>query len=80
MDGEDAQRAQIESELIAIVEKLVENSGDRKDFDANAWVTDWLAMPNPALGGRMPNAFLDTKEGKELVISLIMRMQSGAFS
>jgi len=80
MTSGDTEHAGIESELAALVEKIVRASGITTSFDAQAWVAKWLENPHPALGGRSPNAFLNTQDGKELVVSLILRIQSGAFS
>lgn len=49
-------------------------------FDALQWVEDWLAVPLPALGGRIPNEQLDTEEGREQVVNLFHRIQSGAYA
>lgn len=80
MKSGDTQQAAIESELVALVEKIVRESGSTTSFDAQAWVAHWLENPHPALGGCSPNAFLNTQDGKELVVSLILRIQSGSFS
>lgn len=80
MKSSDTDQAAIESELVALVEKIVAESGSTTGFDARAWLSQWLASPQPALGGSSPDAYLDTQDGRELVIRLIQRMQSGAYS
>jgi uncharacterized protein (DUF2384 family) len=78
-------RSQIEqhlfrSELLKRVEAMVVQSTQTHTFDANHWLSDWLKSSIPALGNRCPTEFLDTCEGRELVLALLIRMQSGAFS
>lgn len=78
-------RSQIEqhlfrSELLKLVEAMVVQSTQTHTFDANHWLSDWLKSSIPALGNRCPTEFLDTSEGRELVLALLIRMQSGAFS
>ncbi|WP_321957667.1 MbcA/ParS/Xre antitoxin family protein [Paraburkholderia bannensis] len=69
--------------LVELVRKIVAESGDqeiRREFDAGNWLRTWLARPNPALGGVRPAAFLDTREGRRVLATLITRMQSGAYA
>jgi uncharacterized protein (DUF2384 family) len=68
------------SALVALVQRVVVESGDPAGFDAAAWTARWLSRPVPALGGRCPMDYLDTQEGRALLETLIMRMQSGAYS
>mgnify|MGYP000864361981 FL=1 len=66
--------------LIGLVEKIVVESGNPENFDAARWAARWLDRPNAALGGRSPGEFVDTEDGRQIVASLISRMQSGAYS
>lgn len=66
--------------LVKQVERMVEESGEPKDFDAAQWVGAWLEHPQPALGGATPASLLDTMQGQELVSSLLARIQTGAYS
>jgi len=66
--------------LIGQVENMVRESGDAEGFDAARWVSAWLHQPLPALGGRMPAAYLDTIEGQKLVSNLLAMAQSGAYA
>jgi putative toxin-antitoxin system antitoxin component (TIGR02293 family) len=66
--------------LIGQVEVMVRESGRPDDFVAAHWVAQWLTEPSAALGGRKPRDFMDTAEGREIVSSLIARMQSGAYA
>ena len=71
------------SKLIGLVQTIVDESGDpelAKDFSAAQWLEEWLSQPNPALGGVSPSVFLDTREGQEVVSTLIAQMQSGAYA
>ena len=69
--------------LIAQVEQIMAESGDpdcTEGFDAGRWVATFLETPHPALGGVTPGSLMDTAEGRELVTSLVARMQSGAYA
>lgn len=68
------------SALAALVQRVVDESGDPVGFDALAWTTRWLHRPVPALGGACPVEYMATPEGRALVETLLMRMQSGAYS
>jgi uncharacterized protein (DUF2384 family) len=65
--------------LVAQVRTMVRESGDLTDFDSEAWVRRWLERPHPALGGRRPAEFMDTREGRNQVSDLLARQQSGAY-
>lgn len=67
-------------ELLAVVNALVADSGIAKDFDAGTWLSAWLQKKNPALGNVTPLAFLAEPGGFEVVRTLLLRMQSGAYS
>lgn len=66
--------------LVAVVQRVVHESGDPFGFDARAWTKDWIQEPVPALGGALPVDYMGTAEGRALVETLILRMQSGAYS
>ncbi|WP_266170166.1 antitoxin Xre/MbcA/ParS toxin-binding domain-containing protein [Dyella subtropica] len=68
------------AKLIAVVQRMVEESGDPVNFDAEHWVRAWLDTPLPALGNHLPISYLDSDGGLELLESLLIRTQSGAFS
>lgn len=68
------------SQLLRLVEAMMAQSPQAHTFDADQWLSDWLKSPVPALGNRCPTEFLDTSEGRELVRTLLIRMQSGSFS
>lgn len=68
------------SELASLVQRVVAESGDPVGFDAFAWTTRWLGRSVPALGGACPAEFMGTSEGRALIATLVMRMQSGAYS
>lgn len=67
-------------ELIRQVERIVTQSGSGQDFNAAQWVARWLEQPLPALGNAKPVDFINTAEGRELLASLLARIQSSALS
>lgn len=77
MDPVDARDV---SALAALVQRIVNESGDPAGFDALVWTKRWLHRPAAALGGSCPAKYMTTPEGRALVESTIMRMQSGAYS
>ncbi len=66
--------------LAAVVQRIVNESGDPVAFDARAWTTEWIQEAEPALGGARPIDFMVTAEGSALVETLVLRMQAGAYS
>ena len=66
--------------LTMLVRRMVDESGDPTGFDAQAWLDHWLMRVIPALGDRKPLDVLKEPGGLEVVRSLLMRVQSGAFS
>lgn len=76
----DSNRAQAETDLLRLVEKILQESGDAENFNASAWLKRWLAAPNPALNAATPNSYLGTTEGRILIAGLLEKMQSGAFA
>ena len=67
------------AQLVAQVQKIVQESGNPEGFDAGRWVAQFLDAPSPALGGRRPRDFMSTSEGRTVVSTLIAQMQSGAY-
>lgn len=68
------------SMVAALVQRIVDESGNSVEFDALAWTARWLDRPLPALGGIRPAQYMATPEGRTLVKTLILRMQSCAYS
>jgi len=68
------------AELVAIVQRMVNESGNPVGFDAHGWTVDWVTHPVPALGGRCPVEYMQTKDGLAVVKTLLLQMQSGAYS
>jgi len=66
--------------LVQQVQTIVAESGLPEGFDTTRWTIDWLAQPNAALGGRTPNEFIDTPEGRAVLAGLLAQMQSGAYA
>ena len=66
--------------LTMLVQRMVDECGDPTGFDAKDWLHHWLVGVVPALGDRRPLDLLKEPGGLEGVRSLLMRVQSGAFS
>jgi hypothetical protein len=73
-------RDAFKSELVLLVEQIVQESGRPNELDTSRWIEEWFHQAIPALGSRPPSDFLNSDEGRELIRSLIKRMQSGAYS
>ncbi|MFP3507100.1 MbcA/ParS/Xre antitoxin family protein [Burkholderia sp. SIMBA_062] len=65
--------------LTARDQKIVDESGNPKDFDSRAWVVDWLHSPIPALGGRRPADYLHTSDGVDLISRMLVSLQAGTY-
>ena len=65
--------------LLQVVQRMVEESGDARGFDARSWLDEWINQPNPALSGKKPVAFLSSVSGRLLVERLLLSAQSGSF-
>jgi len=66
--------------LTLIVQRMVNEAGDPSGFDARSWLDHWLMEEIPALGNRRPLDVLFESNGLEVVSSLLLRAQSGAYS
>lgn len=66
--------------LATLVQRMAEESGRAQDFDSRAWLDQWLVEFVPALENRRPLDALDEPGGLESVRSVLLRMQSGAYS
>ena len=66
--------------LTVLVQGMVAESGEKAGFDARAWLDQWLTRVVPALGSRRPVDVLNEPDGLEVVKSLLLRSQSGAYS
>lgn len=80
---DESERILAVIDLIEQVERMIEragDSGDTGDFDAAAWLADWLESANPSLGGKHPADYLDTNEGIGIVRRLLAQMESGAYA
>lgn len=72
--------AQAEADLLRLLEKIIQESGNGESFNASAWLKRWLSSPNPGLNSATPDSYMGTAEGRELVAGLLQKMQSGAFA
>lgn len=66
--------------LTVIVEKMVNEAGDPSGFDVRSWLDHLLMEEVRALGNRRPLDVLLEPNGVEMLSSLLLRAQSGAFS
>jgi len=80
MTKKQNDRLQAEAELIKLVERMVQESGNPEGFDARAWLKRWMASPIPALKGSTPANYMKTEEGRKLVVQILTMMQSGAYA
>ena len=80
LSSDESERVLGVENLIAMVQTMVEESGDPTGFDAARWVSEWLTEPLPALGGETPASYMDTFEGQKLVANLLAMSQSGAYA
>jgi len=67
-------------QLLEQLEAIVSRNTEVKTFDARSWLNQWLECPLPALGNHRPCEFLDTVDGRDLILTLLSRMESGAYS
>jgi len=75
-----SNRAQAEADLLRLVERIIQESGNAESFNASAWLKRWLSAPNAALNSATPNSYMGTTEGRSLVAGLLEKMQSGTFA
>lgn len=69
------------AELLALAQRMVDSSPceQAQGFDTERWLRQWLAHPNPALGGARPIDLLATQAGTQTVRQLLAAMESGAY-
>ncbi|MFL9875869.1 MbcA/ParS/Xre antitoxin family protein [Paraburkholderia megapolitana] len=65
--------------LVALVQRMVAESGNPIAFDAKQWLNRWLHEPVPALGGRLPVEFLHTPDGAARKTGILASMQTGTY-
>ena len=80
LNQDESERVLGLTRLVAEIERIVAESGEPEGFDAGHWLGTWLETKNAALGGRTPGSLLDAADGRDIVATLIARMQSGAYS
>lgn len=80
LSPERSERVMATRQLVDLVSRMVEESGNPEGFDAGKWLGSWLSEPHPALGGVPPGSYLDTHTGIGMVRDLLLRAQSGAYS
>lgn len=80
LSSDESERLVGLTKLIGQVEAIILESGDSTNFEPAKWFSRWIETPVQALGGRKPEEFLDTSDGREAVSSLLAQMQSGAYA
>lgn len=80
LSSDESSRVMGLSKLIGQVQVMVEESGTPEDFDAAAWVSQWLDQPLPALNGGRPGDLMDTAEGQTIVSQVLRRLRSAAYA
>jgi len=80
LNSDESERILGLCRLIGHVDEIVRESGNPAGFDASTWVAAWLLQPHPALGNKLPEEFMDTAEGRDILFTLIAQMQSGAYA
>jgi hypothetical protein len=78
-DSRRSDRAIVIAEMVAQVQRMVEESGNPQGFDAKAWFDDWLTRPLPALGGDCAGNWLDTADRRAVISTILACTQSGAY-
>jgi len=79
LEKDASERVMGLSALIGQVQALVEEQGNPQGFDAAKWFHNWAEQPVPALNGKKPLELLDTKEGQQLIASLLESIRAGAY-
>lgn len=80
LSADESERVIGLARLVGQVQAMVEESGEPENFDAAAWLSQWLRQPVAALGGERPMDLLDTMEGQGLVSRTLAQMQAGAYA
>lgn len=80
LSQEEGERVLGMARLLGQVQAMVEESGAPDDFDAKAWLSEWLRTPLPAFGGDRPIDYMDTMAGQTLVSNTLLMMQGGAYA
>ena len=80
LSPEDGERVIGIAKLVGQLKALLEESGGPREFDAPAWLSQWLRQPLASLGGIKPVDLLDTMEGQSLVSQALSQIQSGAYA
>lgn len=75
----DALFEQGVEDLIRHVDRMVRESGDPRGFDAAKWVHNWINQQVPALGFKAPASYLRTREGQELISTMLEANRAGAY-
>jgi putative toxin-antitoxin system antitoxin component (TIGR02293 family) len=80
LNQDESERVLAITRLVGQADSIVRDSGVGEGFSAAEWVASWLQRSHPALGGKRPGELMDTADGRELVMDLLARQQSGAYA
>ena len=83
LDLNDGERILQMYHLQGLVHEIVQDfimPEQRKDFDADKWLGEWLEIAQPSLNNRKPSEFLHTDVGMQIVETLLRRIAVGAFA
>lgn len=70
----EGERLLVLARMIGQVEIASRSAGEVPGLEPTQWMAQWLAAPNDELGGSCPPEFMDTGEGRELLVGLIDQM------
>lgn len=65
--------------LIGQVESMLGEQAAPNGIEAGKWFYKWAEDPIPALGGKAPVELLDTKEGQQVVATLLGAIGAGTY-
>lgn len=69
------------SHLLEEVKRMLANSTapEAEGCDPVEWLDRWMQTPQPALGGKKPQEFLDAPGGGNVVARVLGAIESGAY-
>lgn len=65
--------------IIRLVQGMVFEPDNPSDFDAAAWLGEWLYLRLPALGGRTAASYMSSGDGQKLIADLLRTTTTGAY-
>ena len=71
----DSDRTLGAARIIGHVAKIVTTAAGAEAIDVAVWTAAWLQLPNPAIRWRPPLDYLDTADGRELIVDLVASLR-----